>query len=169
MPGAAVTSPRPSPLGRDQHRQLNLRSRPQRQHSQFVVERLISKSSEIKHLCHFGVELGCSGTAGCPCLNIARTHRKPQAATFQNCRLGSSALLPALPAQFLHLGYPNVFAVAVPSPARPGPGSSNKRIDRGKRDLSLFVRRCSTTRPRVSPLRLRSAPLVMRGAAPDSP
>ena len=43
------------------------------------------------------------------------------------------------PAQFLHLGHPNVFAVDLPSPARIGPGSSNKWI-RSRQARSILIR-----------------------------
>ena len=106
----------------------------------------------------------CAGEAGkgaeepgWEILNIARTHRKLQVAILGNCRPGSSAASPALPAQFLHLGHPNVFAVAVPSPARLGPGSSNNRIDRGKRDLSLFVQARSILIRWAAPFRYRGS------------
>ena len=77
--------------------------------------------------------------AGCPCQNIARTHRKPPAAILGNCRPSSSAASPDLPAQFLHLGHPNVFALDLPSPARIGPGSSNKRL-RSRQARSILIR-----------------------------
>ena len=65
---------------------------------------------------------------------------KIPAAIFKNRWPGPSAALPALPAQFLHLGCPNVFAVNVPSPARLGPGLSNNRL-RSRQARSILIRK----------------------------